>query len=207
MHVSTFGQSVPTSADERLADVRAGLAPIIVVAANEEQRERIARILSCSFDPALWSSQERGRPMIQVGELLIDKEAYRAYVDGAAVALTGLEFRLLVKLVDCRERVQSRGSLLCDVWSINSDNQTRTVDTHITRLRRKLGKAGRFIQSVRGVGYRFSESAAVEVAPERVGKEGWDGAVRKERTRAKLASVAPSPLELSSPRHAYRAAR
>jgi len=74
------------------------------------------------------------------------------------VDLTALEFRLLVTLHDRRNRVLTRDTLLDDVWGIDADITTRTVDTHVKRLREKLGPAGRFIQTVRGVGYRFAES-------------------------------------------------
>ena len=66
-----------------------------------------------------------------------------------------LEFKLLGTLYDRRDRVQTRGSLLEDVWGASSEMATRTVDTHVKRLREKLGAAGDYIETVRGVGYRF----------------------------------------------------
>ena len=78
--------------------------------------------------------------------------------------MTPLEFKLLLTLVVRRERVQTRSTLLSDVWELDPGVSSRTVDTHVKRLRDKLGSAGRFVQTVRGVGYRFSERAAdVEV--------------------------------------------
>ena len=74
------------------------------------------------------------------------------------IALTALEFKLLVTLVERRDRVQGRGTLLSDVWAMDAEIASRTVDTHVKRLRDKLGTAGRFIETVRGVGYRFSET-------------------------------------------------
>jgi two-component system phosphate regulon response regulator PhoB len=68
-----------------------------------------------------------------------------------------MEFKLLATLLERRGRVQTRERLLTDVWDISADVTTRTVDTHITHLRNKLGKAGDFIETVRGVGYRFAE--------------------------------------------------
>ena len=76
----------------------------------------------------------------------------------AEIALTAIEFKLLVTLAERRNRVQERGTLLTDVWAMDADIASRTVDTHVKRLRDKLGSAGRFIETVRGVGYRFSES-------------------------------------------------
>ena len=69
-----------------------------------------------------------------------------------------LEFKLLVTLFDRRNRVQTRAALLSDVWGIDADITTRTVDTHVKRLREKLGTAGEYIETVRGVGYRFTDT-------------------------------------------------
>ena len=93
--------------------------------------------------------------MVTFGRLRIDHEAHRVWVDGNEVALTALEMRLLWTLYQRRGRVQSRGTLLDDVWDSNPDNNTRTVDTHVKRLREKLGGACDYIETVRGVGYRF----------------------------------------------------
>ena len=74
------------------------------------------------------------------------------------MSLTALEFRLLKHLIDRRGRVQTRDQLLEDVWGYSSEVTTRTVDTHIKRLREKLGPIGNYIQTIRGVGYRFSRN-------------------------------------------------
>ncbi|HEY0715724.1 MAG TPA: response regulator transcription factor [Polyangia bacterium] len=89
------------------------------------------------------------------GCLTMDRDAHRLWVNGAEVQLTALEFKLLGTLYDRRDRVQTRGSLLEDVWGASADLATRTVDTHVKRLREKLGAAGDYIETVRGVGYRF----------------------------------------------------
>jgi two-component system phosphate regulon response regulator PhoB len=89
------------------------------------------------------------------GCLEMDREAHRAWVSGEEVQLTALEFKLLGTLYDRRDRVQTRGSLLEDVWGASAEMATRTVDTHVKRLREKLGAAGDYIETVRGVGYRF----------------------------------------------------
>ncbi len=93
---------------------------------------------------------------VSFGALRIDREAYRVWVDGAEVALTALEYKLLVTLYDRQNRAQSRQQILTDVWGVEPDVESRTVDTHVKRLREKLGAAGRYVQTVRGVGYRFS---------------------------------------------------
>jgi two-component system phosphate regulon response regulator PhoB len=99
-----------------------------------------------------------GRAPDEFGALRIDRDAHRIWVGGGEVELTALEFRLLVTLFDRRDRVQSRKKLLDDVWRIDGDVETRTVDTHMKRLREKLGPAGPYIETVRGVGYRFARS-------------------------------------------------
>ena len=101
----------------------------------------------------------RGR-VLEIGVVRIDKEAHRATVFGRPITLTALEFRLLLTLAERRDRVQSRSTLLNDVWECGDRVRTRTVDTHITRLRDKLRAAGSAIETVRNVGYRFSGYAA-----------------------------------------------
>jgi two-component system phosphate regulon response regulator PhoB len=93
----------------------------------------------------------------QFGMLRVDRAAHRVWIDGQEIELTALEFKLLITLHDRRNRVQTRDALLSDVWKIDADVTTRTVDTHVKRLREKLGQAGAYIQTVRGVGYRFAE--------------------------------------------------
>jgi len=99
-----------------------------------------------------------GEPsVIKFGRLKIDRDAHRAWVDDAEIGLTALEFRLLHAFVSRRGRVQTRDALLADVWGIEADVTTRTVDTHVKRLREKLGDAGVYIETLRGVGYRFKD--------------------------------------------------
>jgi len=94
----------------------------------------------------------------QFGRLRVDREAHRVWADDTELELTALEFKLLVTLYDRRNRVQTRAALLSDVWGIDADITTRTVDTHVKRLREKLGDAGAYIETVRGVGYRFADN-------------------------------------------------
>ena len=92
----------------------------------------------------------------QLGDLKIDIESHEVYVNEIQIDLTALEFKLLNQLVDTRGRVQSRDHLLEEVWGYSSEVTTRTVDTHIKRLRHKLGSMGKYVQTIRGVGYKFS---------------------------------------------------
>ena len=94
----------------------------------------------------------------QFGELKIDVDSHEVFVNDEQVSLTALEFKLLRQLVDRRGRVQSRDQLLSDVWGYSSDVTTRTVDTHIKRLREKLGGMGKYVQTIRGVGYKFTRT-------------------------------------------------
>ena len=93
---------------------------------------------------------------LELGELLIDLAAHRVWVAGAELELTPLEFRLLVLLATRADRVQTREALLEEVWGLSADTNTRTIDTHVKRLREKLGTASRYLETVRGVGYRLS---------------------------------------------------
>ena len=93
------------------------------------------------------------------GELTINFEEHQAYITGEEISLTALEFKLLKHLIKRKGRVQTRDQLLEDVWGYSSNVTTRTVDTHIKRLREKLGLVGEHIQTIRGVGYRFSRSS------------------------------------------------
>ena len=96
-------------------------------------------------------------PNIEFGNLRIDRAAHRVWVEGEEVELTALEFKLLVTLYERRNRVQSRSALLDEVWGIDTKISTRTVDAHVKRLREKMGAARDYIETVRGVGYRFAE--------------------------------------------------
>lgn len=95
---------------------------------------------------------------LAAGPLSIDRAAHAVTLDGAPLALTAIEYRLLLALVERRGRVQSRPTLLELVWEAQPDIQTRTVDMHVQRLRAKLGRHGFLIETVRGFGYRFSAS-------------------------------------------------
>lgn len=99
------------------------------------------------------------QPELVFGRLRVDRAAHRAWVDGQEITLTPIEMKLLWTLYERRGRVQTRGSLLDDVWEASPENNTRTVDTHIKRLREKLGTAGGYVETVRGIGYRFADTA------------------------------------------------
>jgi two-component system phosphate regulon response regulator PhoB len=94
-----------------------------------------------------------------VGPIRVDVEAHRVFVDGAEASLTPLEFKLLTTFMARLGRVQSREQLLEDVWEMSPEVETRTVDTHVKRLREKLGTGRDLLETVRGIGYRLVEPA------------------------------------------------
>jgi two-component system phosphate regulon response regulator PhoB len=152
--------------------------PIIIVTAKGEEVDRIVglelgaddylvkpfsvRELVLRMNAVLRRGEAKEPSYVEVAELRIDRDAHRVEVGGSEIPMTPLEFKLLHTLVSRRERVQTRSTLLGDVWELDPGVSSRTVDTHVKRLRDKLGTAGRFIQTVRGVGYRFSERADPE---------------------------------------------
>jgi two-component system phosphate regulon response regulator PhoB len=149
--------------------------PIIMLTAKAAEIDRILGLelgaddyVTKPFSPRelvlrVKNSLNRGRTpgdkkeRIQMGELLIDVPRHLVSVQGKHIELTATEFKLLTVLAQRRGRVQSREQLLHDVWSYERVIDTRTVDTHMRRLREKLGRASRYLDTVRGVGYRFVE--------------------------------------------------
>jgi two-component system phosphate regulon response regulator PhoB len=95
--------------------------------------------------------------IIQAGDLLVDMDRHQVSVKKNPISLTSTEFKLLVELVTNKGRVQTRERLLDKVWGYTYEGYARTVDTHIRRLREKLGPLGNMIETIRGVGYRFRE--------------------------------------------------
>jgi two-component system phosphate regulon response regulator PhoB len=152
-----------------------GRAPIIMVTARGEEADRV-RGLELGADDYIVKPfsvkelmlrvkivlrrragefAEAGATVVRAGEIVLDTDRHEVRVSGAAVVLTALEFRLLKTFLERPGRVQTREQLLSDVWGIDADITTRTVDTHIKRLREKLGAAGDIIETVRGVGYKL----------------------------------------------------
>ena len=101
--------------------------------------------------------EREGGKTIQFGDLLIDADRHQVSIKRRALRLTATEFKLLTELVSKRGRVQTREQLLNTVWGYTYEGYARTVDTHVRRLREKLGSYGEYIETIRGVGYRFQE--------------------------------------------------
>ena len=150
--------------------------PIVMVTAKAAEIDRILGLelgaddyITKPFSPRelvlrIKNILQRGRPEAKApdthkfGELLIDSPRHLVSWRGKRIDLTATEFRLLSILAERRGRVQSRERLLRDVWEYNNLIDTRTVDTHMRRLREKLGPASKYLDTVRGVGYRFLEA-------------------------------------------------
>jgi two-component system phosphate regulon response regulator PhoB len=100
---------------------------------------------------------QEGEKVIRIGDLFIDIDRHHVSIKNKPIRLTSTEFKLLVELASKRGRVQTRTILLDKVWGYTYEGYARTVDTHIRRLREKLGSLGDYIETLRGVGYRFRE--------------------------------------------------
>jgi two-component system phosphate regulon response regulator PhoB len=146
--------------------------PIIIVTAKGEEADRVRGLELGADDYVVkpFSVKElllrvkavlrrRDEPAaaskLQSGQIALDEERHEVKVRGTAVVLTALEFKLLRTFLERPGRVQTRETLLSDVWGIDADVTTRTVDTHIKRLREKLGVEGDALETIRGVGYKL----------------------------------------------------
>jgi two-component system phosphate regulon response regulator PhoB len=149
--------------------------PIIMVTAKAEEVDRIVGLELGADDyvvkpfstreltlrvkgvlKRLKSSKEDLR-VLKHGVLMLDVDAHKVTISGKHVELTLTEFKLLEELLENKGRVRSRETLLNNVWGYNFEGYERTVDTHIQRLRRKLGPPGKIIETVRGIGYMIKE--------------------------------------------------
>ncbi len=120
-------------------------------------RELLLRVRALLRRTATSSAPQESPSDLASGPLRVDLEGHRVWAYDEEVMLTALEFKLLATLLARRGRVQSRERLLEDIWNVQADLTTRTVDTHVKRLRQKLGRAGEHIETLRGVGYRFAD--------------------------------------------------
>ena len=107
---------------------------------------------------SLKEDQLNDKDLVEYEDLKIDNNKHKVYLSDKKISLTSKEFKLLRHLVRKADRVQTRDNLLEKVWGYNSDVTTRTVDTHIKRLRSKIGKYGDKIETIRGEGYLFNKS-------------------------------------------------
>src|SRR5947208_11026368 len=155
------------------SDTATAQMPILMLTAKSEEIDRIVGLefgaddyVTKPFSPreivlrirAIFRRGEKADETLKAGPISIDPARHEVRVNGKQVHLTSLEFKLLQALMQRRGRVQERDRLLNDVWGYESVIDTRTVDTHVRRLREKLGKAGDAVETVRGFGYRLRET-------------------------------------------------
>ena len=158
------------------ADPRLKSVPIIFLTARGEVEDRIIGLESGADDylPKPFDTKELAlriglifkrmaheaeapQNQLKVADIVLDEEVHQVTVAGRPVELTATEFKLLRLLMQRKGRVQSRENLLVNVWNYDTDTETRTIDTHIRRLREKLEDRSDLIETVRGVGYRINE--------------------------------------------------
>jgi phosphate regulon transcriptional regulator PhoB len=157
------------------ADQRLTALPIIMLTAKSEEIDRVVGLelgaddyVTKPFSPRELALRVRAvlrrrapsgdeARILEHGALRVDPDSHRASVEGAEITLTAKEFQLLVALMGRPGRVMTRERLLDEVWGSDITVTSRTIDTHLKRLREKLGAAGDLIETVRGVGYRFAE--------------------------------------------------
>jgi DNA-binding response OmpR family regulator len=155
------------------SDMATSHTPILMLTARAEEIDRIVGLefgaddyVTKPFSPreivlrirAILRRGETADESLKAGSISIDPTRHVVRVNGKQVHLTSLEFKLLQTLMQRRGRVQDRDRLLNEVWGYESVIDTRTVDTHVRRLREKLGKAGNAIETIRGFGYRLREN-------------------------------------------------
>ena len=137
--------------EDRIKGLEAGAEDYVSKPFNiSELILRASKMLKRSGAP----SQPSGQSRIEIAGVVIDEDLHQLTVDGKNVLLTATEFRLLKLLMERKGRVQTRDHLLVNVWHYDTDIETRTVDTHVRRVREKLGQYAHMIETVRGVGYR-----------------------------------------------------
>ena len=137
--------------EDRVEGLEAGAADYMSKPFNsKELLLRVASVLKRNVKPPSAADSQR----IEIGGVVVDGALHQLLVDNRDVVLTATEFRLLKLLMERKGRVQSREHLLVNVWDYDTDIETRTVDTHVRRVREKLGPYAHLIETVRGVGYR-----------------------------------------------------
>ena len=143
--------------EDRLAGFEAGADDYVPKPFNVDElvlRVKAAfRRINAVAAPASSDSSE-----MEMGILRIDDSKHRIWINDEEIGMTITEYKLLFHLASKAGNLCSRGELLQEVWELPPNLNTRTVDTHIKRLRQKLGAAADYIETVRGAGYRFSES-------------------------------------------------
>ena len=150
-HVPIIFLTARGEAEDRIQGLEIGAEDYLPKPFNmKELSIRVGKLLARSATVSETTKSTR----IEISGVVIDAELHQLSIDGVEVILTATEFRLLQLLMERKGRVQSRDHLLVAVWNYDTDIETRTVDTHVRRVREKLGPYAHLIETVRGVGYR-----------------------------------------------------
>lgn len=150
-HVPIIFLTARGEAEDRIQGLEIGADDYLPKPFNmKELSIRVGKLLARSATVSETTKSTR----IEISGVVIDAELHQLSIDGVEVILTATEFRLLQLLMERKGRVQSRDHLLVAVWNYDTDIETRTVDTHVRRVREKLGPYAHLIETVRGVGYR-----------------------------------------------------
>ncbi len=152
---------------------RVSAVPVIMLTALSSESDEISGLgigadeyITKPFSPGVFvarveallrRSAKSGGDVIETEGLKVDKSAHAVFVDGREVYLSLKEYELLLYLLENRGSTMSREKILDSVWSFDYFGDGRTVDTHITKLRKKLGRCGGMLSTVRGVGYKFEK--------------------------------------------------
>lgn len=156
------------------ADAATAGIPIIMLTAKAEEIDRVVGLelgaddyVTKPFSPRELvlrvkgmlrrTGRNRDEDLLASGSIVVDRGRMQVSVAGKPVEVTATELKLLAVLIERKGRVQSRDALLNDVWGYENAIDTRTVDTHIKRLREKLGEEASRIETVRGFGYRIAD--------------------------------------------------
>ena len=113
------------------------------------------KLLVAKVDAIMRRTRKNDEEIIEVSGIKIDNEGRTVSIDGKLVELSYMEFELLKFLVTNQDKALSRDKILNNVWNYEFYGDTRTIDSHIKKIRRKLGKKGKYIETIRGVGYKF----------------------------------------------------
>lgn len=157
-------------------DAKAAAIPVIILTAKGEEVDRVVGLelgaddyIVKPFSPRELilrakailrrgqPKKEKGKEILRAGDIVVDIPRHKVMVNKKSVEFSPMEFKLLLILIERKGRLQSRDVLLNDVWGLSTEVTTRTVDTHVKLVRQKLGKAGRMIETVRGIGYKMSD--------------------------------------------------
>jgi len=147
--------------------------PVIMLTARGEERDELKgfelgvdEYITKPFSPKILvariealvrrSRGQSGAQLITIGDMTVDRDGRRVTVSGRLVELSFKEYELLNYLIENRGIALSREKILNQVWDYDYYGDTRTIDTHIKKLRQKLGNCGEFIETVRNIGYKFT---------------------------------------------------